>query len=271
MADYEFSFEAEYSLLDIGATSAMLRTGRIRPTLLAFTEESGVEAIGLDWSGTTGDPRQSARAFEEARRHARDLHPVAYAVIAHLSRHPDGTHTIHLPNDEPPIGSEFLGIAMYAAEGTGRSVIYPVRRGSGKLSFGMPLVEDGAVSDWCPVGDLWSNPYCAEDVIRFRPRERAVDPSSPLWQSIVELTRMRMHDDQDHADEYMSYLDDLRNGIFVVVGRDLKDPKLVLLKSRTSFNPVGTLRVDASRLLLVDSAPADIERVESDMQGAEIA
>lgn len=261
MAEYEFNFEAEFSLLDIGATSTMLRTGRIRPTLLAFTEETGVEAIGLDWSGSSGDPRQAYRAFEEARKHARDLHPVAYAVIAHLTRHQDGSNSIHLPNDEPPIGNEYLGIAMYASDGTGRSVIYPLRHSSGKISFGMPLVEDGAVSDWCPVGDLWSNPYCAEDVVRFRPRERAVDPSTPLWHSIVELTRMRMHDDQENADEYMSFLDDLRNGIFLVSGRDQKNHKLVELKSRTSFNPIGTLKVDASRLLLVDSAHANVETV----------
>ncbi|MEP6755821.1 MAG: hypothetical protein ABJA67_09995 [Chthonomonadales bacterium] len=261
MAEYEFNFEAEYSLLDIGATSTMMRTGRLRPTLFAFTEASGVQSIGLDWSGPSGDPRQAVRAFEEARRHARDLHPVAYAVIAHLTRHPDASHTIHLPNDEPPIGNEYLGVSMYASDGTGRSVIYPVRHSAGKVSFGMPLVEDGAVSDWCPVGDLWANPYCAEDVVRFRPRERAVDPSSPLWHSIVELTRLRMHEDPDNADEYMSYLDDLRNGLFVVAGRDGKELKQVHLRSRTNFNPIGLLRVDADRLLLVDSIPANIELV----------
>jgi hypothetical protein len=264
VAEEEFNFEAEFALLDIGATSSMLRTGNVRPTLLAFTAEAGVEAIALDWDEEGGDPAVR-KAFEEARRYARDLRPVAYALIVHFrldSRELEPRY--YLPGAPSTPTSDYLGLALMAEDGNARSVLYPVRRTGGNISFGMPTVVADQAMDWCPIGDLWGNPFCVGDLVRFRHRERAIDPATPLWQSIVELTRLRMHEDQANADEYMSFLDDLRNGIFVVAGRPDSDLGRVLLRPRTNFNPIGTLNVDASRLLLTDSQPAEVDKVSTD-------
>src|SRR5437879_9883772 len=92
MAQEEFNFEAEFSLLDIGATSSLLRTGSVRPTILAFNESAGVEAVALQWQ----DEAEVDRALEEARRYVRDLEPLAYTVIAHISRN-NGSLAYHLP------------------------------------------------------------------------------------------------------------------------------------------------------------------------------
>jgi hypothetical protein len=257
VANEEFNFEAEFALLDIGATSSMLRAGSVRPTVLAFTSSAGVEAIALDWTEESGGP---ARAFEEARRFIRDLQPVAYALIAHLTRN-GRSITYHLPDETVGPPNEFLTLAMFAEDGNARGVMYPVRRTLGTVSFGMPAVTDGEMTDWCPLGDLWGNPYCTGDTVRFLPRERAVEPGTPLWQTVVELTRLRIHEDQANADEYMAFLDDLRNGVFVVAGRPADDLDRVLLRPRTVFNPLGTLNVEASRLTLADRAPADVEKV----------
>lgn len=264
VAEEEFNFEAEFALLDIGATSSMLRTGNVRPTLLAFTAEAGVEAIALDWDEEGGDAAVR-KAFEEARRYARDLRPVAYALIVHIYLdHRSESLRFYLPGSAPSVSNDFLGLAMFAEDGSARSVLYPVRRTGGNISFGMPTVVADQAMDWCPIGDLWGNPYCVGDLVRFRHRERAIDPTAPLWQAIVELTRLRMHEDQENADEYMSFLDDLRNGIFVVAGRPENDLGRVLLRPRTNFNPIGTLNVDASRLLLTDSQPAEVDKVSTD-------
>lgn len=263
MSDQEFSFEAEFALLDVGATSSMLRTGAVRPTVVVFTRDAGLTSIALDWNET----QTVERAFEEARRFARDWRTVSYALIVHYAR--DHGHVEYiLPGEHAPIGFEFLGLAMFDEAGNARGVSYPVRRTGGKLSFGMPIVTDAETTDWCPIGDIWGNPFCAGDTVKFRSRERAVDPSSPLWQAIVELTRMRIHDDQSQADEYMSFLDDLRNGIFVVHSRPAADPGRVLLRPRTTYNPLGMLNVEASRILLSDHAPADVEAVSQQEQVA---
>ena len=265
MAEEEFDFESEFALLDIGATSSMLRTGAIRPTVLAFSAAAGVEAIALDWSDSK-DAAGVSRAFEEARRYARDMEPVAYAFISHLTL--NGQMLVyHLPGSVPSPANEFLGLAMAAEDGSARGILYPVRRagasgaGGEVISFGMPTVTDSEAIEWCPIGDLWGNPFCVGDQARFRPRERAVDPTTPLWQAIVELTRLRMHEDRAQSEEYMSFLDDLRNGVFQVVGRPNDDPSRVLLRPRTAFNPLGTLNVEASRLLLAERVEADVHRV----------
>jgi hypothetical protein len=266
VAHDEFNFEAEFALLDIGATSSMLRAGNIRPTVLAFSSEAGVEATALDWNEDELPGQGAEKAFEEARRYVREMNSTAYAVIAHISRKGPGAE-FHLPGASPTPGSEFLAIAMFSREGGARSLLYPVSRKEGKVSFGMPTVTDGELVQWCPVGDLWGNPFCVGDVVRFRPRERAVDPTTPLWQAIVELTRLRMHEDQPNADEYMSFLDDLRNGVFVVSGRPENDPGRVFLRPRTNFNPLGTLNVEASRLLLTDSPTALVVPAAPELAG----
>lgn len=257
MSDQEFSFEAEFALLDVGATSSLLRTGAVRPTVLVFTREAGVESIALDWN----ESHSVERAFEEARRFARDWRTVAYALIVHYVREHGKVEYI-LPGEHATIGFEFLGLAMFDDTGNARGVSYPIRRTGGKITFGMPIVTDAETTDWCPIGDIWGNPFCAGDTVKFRARETAVEPNSPLWNAVVELTRMRMHDDQKQADEYITFLDDLRNGIFLVHGRPAADPGRVLIKSRTTFNPLGILSVEASRVLLSDHAPADVEKIE---------
>lgn len=257
MAQEEFNFEAEFSLLDIGATSSLMRTGSVRPTIMAFSDKAAVEAVTLTWDDSTSIPK----AFEEARRYVRDLDPAAYAVIAHVMRN-NGSLDYHLPSRNPaPLTNDFLSLSMVSRDGNMRAVSYPIRHNEGKLSLGMPTVTDAETNEWRPLGDLWANPFCVGDTARFRLRERAVDPSTQLWVSIVELTRLRIHEDPANADEYMSFLDDLRNGVFVVAGRLDNDPGKVMLRPRTNFNPLGTLTVDASRLVLGESVPADVEQV----------
>jgi hypothetical protein len=257
LPETEFNFEAEFSLLDIGATSSLLRTGSVRPTVLGFSASAGVEAVTLDWEDESG----IERAFEEARRYVRDLNPAAYAIVAHVTRI-GGRLEYQLPGRMPPaLVNDFLALEMVAQDGMLRSVLYPIRRADGKLSLGMPMVTDADTTDWLPMGDLWDNPFCVGDVARFRVRERALDPAGPLWNAIVELTRMRIQDDAENADEYMTFLDDLRNGIFVVAGRSERDARKVRLRPRTSFNPLGTVTTEASRLVLGETLPADVERV----------
>ena len=257
MAQPAFDFEAEFSLLDIGATSSLLRTGTVRPTVMAFSQSAGVEAVSLEWEKDEGIPR----AFEEARRYVRDLEPVGYAVVAHIARN-NGIISYHLPSSQETIrANDLLALAMYSRDGGSRAATYPVRRVEGKISLAMPTVTDGRVCDWHPVGDLWANPFCIGDTVRFKPGDRPVDPGSHLWKTMVELTRMRVQNDQDHADEYMAFLDDLRNGIFVVAARAARDPEMVVVKPRTDFNPLGAVTVPAKSLLLGDTLPADVERV----------
>jgi hypothetical protein len=254
----EFDFEGEFALLDIGATSSFLRTGCVRPTILAFTKEEGVESVALDWQ----EESHTAQAFEDARRYVRDLEPVAYAMIAHLSQNGNSI-VYHLPGDAHPTVNEYLALALFAETGYSRSVIYPIRHGGGKHSLGMPTVSATEEITWQPLGDLWGNPFCQGDLAQFRPRERAVEPGTPLWQHIVDLTRLRIQEDQPNADDYMTFLDDLRNGIFVVAGRPEEILDQVILRPRTLFNPLGSITVDASRLVLTERIAPAVEKVTS--------
>lgn len=270
LASDTFDFESEFALLDVGATSSLLRVGTVRPIVLAFTPNGGVESVALRWDAADDSESENGvqAAWEEARRFVRDLEPVAYAFIAHVSRRGSALH-YHLPDPKisaarAPVSAlpnEHLAVAMFAQDGTARGMLYPIRRTGTQISFGMPAVTDAESTDWSPLGDLWSNPFCLGDLAQFRPRERAVDPSTPLWQAIVELTRMRLHEDQANADEYMSFLDDLRNGLFRVSGRPADVPTQVILRPRTSFNPLGTLTVEADRLLLAGRQTARVENV----------
>lgn len=243
-------------MLDVGSTRALLQSGELRPTVFAFSADSGVESVALDWSATEGP----LRAFEEARRYLRDRSPDAYAVVAQLFR--EGNELGYgLPGTPPPPGAEQLGVALLANGGLSRSALYPIRRTAGRISFGQPALGAALNCDWLPIGDIWGNPFCERDLVRFRPGERAVDPGSGLWHAIVELTRMRIHQEQGATDDYMSFLDDLRNGIFVVAGRTKGAPREVVLRPRTVFNPLGMIRTDAARLILTDAPNADIEGV----------
>src|SRR5207244_2264594 len=173
----------------------------------------------------------------------------------------NGVIAYHLPSTPALHTNDVLAIAMHSRDGGSRAATYPVRRVEGKISLAMPTVTDARICDWHTLGDLWANPFCVGDLVRFRPGERPVDPSSHLWRTMVELTRMRVQDDQDHADEYMSFLDDLRNGIFVVAARSLRDPEMVVVKPRTEFNPLGAVTVGARSLQLGETVPADVEKV----------
>ncbi len=256
LADQEFNFEGEFALLDIGATSSLLKAGNIRPTVLAFTATAGVDAVALEWDSNDG----IQAAFEEARRFVRDKRAVAYAVISQAAQTADRL-VFRSPATMCPDDNEVLAIAMFADDGNGRGLCYPVRRGEHRVTFGMPTVTDADTTEWCPVGDPWGNPFCIGDLVQFRRGDRAVDPSTQLWRTIVELTRLRIHEDQDASEEYMAFLDDLRNGIFVVSGRPMGASRQVQLRPRTCYNPLGTLTVDASRLQLAqtgaDGAQAD--------------
>lgn len=257
--EFLFDFEAEFSLLDIGATSSLLKTGTVRPTVLAYTDTMGVEAVSLCWNDNTS----VTDALEQARRYLRELQPVAYGVIAHVSRH-NGTLMYHQPEAAPKAGSnDFLAIALFAKDGVARAVTYPVRHHADRIALGMPSVTDADTTDWMPLGDLWNNPFCVGDIVRFRLHDRPVDPTSPLWQKVVDLTRLRIQEDQPNADDYMAFLDDLRNGIFRVAGRSEAHPTRVLLRPRTVFNPLGTLTIEASRLTLVEATAPPEDRVSA--------
>lgn len=255
MADETFNFEAEFSLLDIGATSSLLRAGCLRPSVLLYGEATGVDAITLDWDETTG----AESAFEDARRHVRDRQPTAYAMVAHSARS-NGEMLYRRTDHGPAQTGDLLAIAMFAEDGSARGLLYPIRRTGAAISYGSPTITDEKTTDWCPLGNVWANPFCLGDTVRYKPRERAVDPTSALWRAIVELTRMRIHEDQTNSDEYMSFLDDLRNGIFVVAGRPQNDPLSVMLRPRTVFNPLGTLITPAAALLLDERAPSHSTR-----------
>lgn len=255
--DFVFDFEGEFSLLDIGATSSLLKTGSVRPTVLAYTQNMGVEAVSLRWNEDTS----VTAALEEARRYLRQLQPVAYGVIAHVSRR-HGALVYHQPEEAlQPGRNDFLAIGLFAREGAARAVTYPIRHNADRLALGMPSVTDADTMEWMPLGDLWNNPFCIGDTVRFRLHDRPVDPSSPLWQKVVDLTRLRIQEDQPNADDYMAFLDDLRNGIFRVAGRSDVHPTRVLLRPRTVFNPLGTLSVEAARLTLVEAAPVPADQV----------
>jgi hypothetical protein len=137
-----------------------------------------------------------------------------------------------------------------------RGALYPIRDGPTGRTLGVPTITDSDTTDWCPIGDVWSNPFCAGDTVRFKPPERAVDPSSPLWKAMVDLTKLRVQTDHYRSQEYMLFLDDLRNGVFTVAGRSPTDPMVVALKPRTTYNPLGYLIVHASKLALTEGDEA---------------
>ena len=263
--------------LSIGVMDGIMKLGS-RPESVRKAAELGFEGLQVTLGRGNAPFRENpalAREFASEAKAARlpvvstyidtlhqfclkqDREAVAYAVVAEISRC-DGRVQFHLPHGPSEPGGQSLAIVMTAADGSTRGLIYPIRRSAGRLSFGQPVVTDEETTDWCPVGNPWANPYCKGDIVRFRPRDRAVDPSTPLWHSIVELTRLRIHEDQPNAEEYMSFLDDLRNGIFVVAGRPSTDSGAVHLRPRTVFNPLGTLTVEASRLTLVEGPEAGV-------------
>jgi hypothetical protein len=255
LAELDFNFEAEFSLLDIGSTSCMLQSGGLRPTAIAYTANTGMEAICLDWEEQDGPEL----AIENARRYLRSLDPVAYAFTAHICQNEDGM-TYLLPGSRVQ-SNEYLLLLMYCMDGIARGARYPIRRAGNHISFGLPLITDSESTEWAPLGDIWNNPFCVNDIVHFAGRERAVDPSTPLWQAIVELTRIRIHDDQQHSEEYMTFLDDLRNSVFQVASRSTVHPDHVILRPRTHYNPLGSLEVEASRLVLSSASQPDLERV----------
>src|SRR5262249_16029910 len=100
-----------------------MRTGSVRPTVLAFSQNAAVEAGTLTWEDSTSIPT----AFEEARRYVRDLEPTAYAVIAHLTRY-NGTVDYHLPSRTPaPLVNDYLALSMVARDGNTRAISYPIK------------------------------------------------------------------------------------------------------------------------------------------------
>lgn len=255
MADELFDFETEFALLDVGATTSFLRTRSVRPTVVGFNSATGIESVALEWP----DGVDYAAPFEEARRYLRDMGSVAYAIVAMAQR--QGGQLRYISQDRALMEPATLAISMFAGPDTARSAVYPVRQSGPSAALGVPIVADGNDVEWSPIGDLWSNPFCAGDVVQFKPRERAIDPATPLWSRLVDLTRMRIQADQPRADDYLMFLDDLRNGIFIVDGRSSDAPDCVLLRPRTVFNPIGVLEIMATRLDLVASDEPGIDKV----------
>jgi hypothetical protein len=251
----DFVFETEFTLLDVGATGALIRSGGIRPTVIAYTRGSEAESVVLDWR----TPEECTEAYEEARRWLRALDPVAYATAALIERQEDVVRH-YGPQDRPEDGC-LLALALLSADGMVRGMLYPVQRGADGITLGRPTTTESEDTDWCPIGDIWANPFCVGDVVRLKPRERAMDPSSALWKSIIDLTKMRIQNDETRSPDYMAFLDDLRNGVFSVAGRPANNSLKVLLKPRTIYNPLGFLTLDASRLTLIEPKPAPRDEV----------
>lgn len=258
MADQEFDFDAEFSLLDIGVTTSMLQAGGVRPSVIAFHQDRRMVAMALEWE----DGQSPDIALEEARRHLRNINPVAYAFVALANRMND-TITYFQPKNHKSDVSDYLTVQLYSASGQMRSVAYPIRKQGQTLSFGQPTATDTGNTAWDPIGDIWENPFCIDDTVRFRQGDRAVDPSSGLWQMIVDLTRLRIQEDQHNSEEYLKFLNDLRDSIFVVMSRSTGSSQKVMLKPRTFFNPIGILEVDASRLRLMETSQENIKQVSA--------
>ncbi len=246
MSSPQFAFETEFALLDVGATGALVRSGGVRPSVLAYDAQGGVDSAVLEWPETDAP----SEAFEEARRWLRGLKPVAYAFVAILRREESGI--VYLRSGEKAGEGCMLGICLQVSDGTVGGALYPIKNSAGGATLGVPTHTDSESTDWCPIGDIWSNPFCIGDLVSLRPPERAVDPESPLWRAIVDLTKLRVQTDRYRSQEYMLFLDDLRNGIFMVAGRSAVNPVQVALKPRTTYNPIGYLVVPASKLMLFD-------------------
>lgn len=254
MPSPQFAFDTEFTLLDVGATGAVIRSGGVRPSVIAYDADGGVDTVVLEWANDA----EVREVFEETRRWLRDRTPVAYAVVALLRRRDGGI--VFLRGDERGADGDLLGLCLCASDGQVRGVLYPIRRGPTGSMLGAPAQGDRDNADWCPIGDIWSNPFCVGDIVAFRPPDRPVDPETPLWKAIVELTKLRVQTDRFRSQEYMLFLDDLRNGIFSVVGRSPVDPMQVALKPRTVYNPLGYLVVHASKLRLIEGrSPAPEE------------
>lgn len=241
----EFVFETEFTLLDVGATGALVRSGGVRPTVMAYDGQGNVESAVLEWQ----DDVPPEDVFEEARRWLRDLRPVAYGFVGLLQREGDGMAMLRTTSS-PPEGA-LLGLCLRASDGTVRGALYPVVHRPAGAVLGTPSVTGPDDTDWCPIGDIWGNPFCVGDIVQFRPPNRAVDPASPLWKTIVELTKLRVQTNRYRSQEYMDFLDDLRNSIFEVASRVPPDPLLVALKPRTTFNPVGYVLAHSTELVLL--------------------
>jgi len=243
----DFVFETEFTLLDVGATGALIRSGGVRPTLVAYTAEAGAESIVLEW---TSD-EELTLAFEEARRWLRTVDPIAYAAVAVTTKERDAARW--LGATERPLDGSMLSIALFCADGQSRGLQYPIHAGADGITLGMPTATEPEETDWCPIGDIWANPFCVGDLVRLKPRERAVDPSSNLWKAIIDLTKMRIQADETRSTDYMAFLDDVRNGVFTVAGRPAGNGLRVMLRPRTMYNPLGFITLDASKLVLLDA------------------
>lgn len=253
----EFAFDTEFTLLDVGATGALVRSGGVRPSVIAYDGEGGVDTAVLEWPADV----EPGDIFEETRRWLRNRKPAAYGFVALIRRDNENTEILR-PGEKPGEGVA-LALCLCSSDGAVKGALYPIKLGSSGLTLGVPTITDRDTTDWCPFGDIWSNPFCVGDVVAFRPPERAVDPETPLWKAIVELTKLRVQTDRYRSQEYMLFLDDLRNGVFTVAARSPSEPLQVALKPRTTYNPLGYIVAHASKLRLVeprDGAPSRMER-----------
>lgn len=242
-----FDFDTEFALLDVGATGEFITRGGLRPGVLAYRADGAVQALTLDV-----EPGASpAPAVDGARRFLRDGDHAAYAFVGELTRVKEAYH-VAAEVDQRSRGSNYLGVAL-CSRGRWRTLLYPIRLAGDRMSLASPL-EGSTPPEWCPIGDIWANPFVADDLVRFAPPNRAVPPGTPLWQTIVDLTKLRIVADPANAQDYQVFLDDLRTGVFLVAGRSPDDLNRVILKPRTVFNPIGSLEAPAAKLLLVSAS-----------------
>ncbi|NUQ70706.1 MAG: hypothetical protein HUU17_07780 [Chthonomonadales bacterium] len=246
MSASQFAFDTEFTLLDVGATGALVRSGGVRPAVLAYHSDGSPECVVLEWPEGAG----AADAVEAARRWLRERRPLAYGFVSAFTRADGAVHLIR-SGDRPGDGA-VLGLVLRSVDGAVQEALYPIRIGLSGATLGVPISASSASVEWCPIGDIWTNPFCIGDTVRFRPPERAVDPSSALWKSVVELTKLRVQSDLYKSSEYMLFLEDLRNGLFTVAARAAHDPMEVVLRTRTVYNPLGFLVAHASKLVLAN-------------------
>lgn len=260
MADNLFQFEEAFADLEIGATSSFLKTGALRSTIIAISEEGVYQPIVLDF-GAASNPGE---VFEEARRYLiRSHHPIAYGFISQAWSYGMDQPTISfIYDDRQKLQNEIIILVLWAQSGESRGMAFPVRRKGETISFDRPWKPEYGPVILCPIGDIWRNPLCVGDLVRTRPgMRRLVEPGTELWETLIALIRLRIHGDQPHASEYQRCLDDIRNSIYIVHGRDRFHPGRLILRPRTLFNPLGFMVGEADSLILLqegEGAPGAI-------------
>ena len=107
MTLHAFDFDTEFALLDVGATGEFITRSGLRPGVLAYRPDGGVQSLSLDvHPGADAEP-----AVDCARRWLRDGDHAAYAFVGELTRS-KAAYSLACDVDQRPRGANYLGIAL---------------------------------------------------------------------------------------------------------------------------------------------------------------